>query len=93
MTNHREEAERVAALADNYDRADHFSGAVGVSIGVESLVQAQIAQVHATLYLAEQQRIANLMTLLSAEDDIAGVEWDGLKHIAIRAEIREGMGL
>ena len=104
---HAAEAVRVAYLADNYDRADHFTGAVGVSIGVESLVQAQIAQVHATLALVEQQRIANLIALASSEiGELVSTGMGGLTEHqphpdygdtvmvpALRAEIRKGLGL
>ena len=95
---HAAEAVRVAHLADNYDRADHFTGAVGVSIGVESLVQAQIAQAHATLALVEQQRIANLIALLNGgtnseavvnvPGDFSADRWYGLYN-----EVRKGLGL
>lgn len=51
------------------------------------------AQVHATLALVEQQRIANLLTLLESGNDLSGVIWDGTKLIKIRGEIRKGLGL
>ena len=86
---HAAEAVRVAYLADNYDRADHFTGAVGVSIGVESLVQAQIAQVHATLALVEQQRIANLIAL--GQFTIVPGDMPTFRHAVFDAETREGL--
>ena len=96
---HAAEAVRVAYLADNYDRADHFTGAVGVSIGVESLVQAQIAQVHATLALVEQQRIANLIAL--GQFTVVPGDMPIFRHVVfdketgegISPEIRKGLGL
>jgi alpha-glucosidase (family GH31 glycosyl hydrolase) len=46
-----------------------------------SNVTVQLAQVHATLYLAEQQRIGNL------------IAWQVLTGESNRAQIREGLGI
>jgi len=49
------------------------------------------AQVHATLALVEQQRIANLIAIHDEEfppSFLTQEEWD-----AVRAQIREGLGL
>ncbi|MCI2959519.1 hypothetical protein MN032_17680 [Agromyces atrinae] len=47
------------------------------------------AQVHATLALVEQQRLANLITLRQADSDVLR---DGEWH-EVEAAIREGLGL
>lgn len=53
MSSHKEEAERLANEADHYADSRNPPNAVG-----------QLAQVHATMYLAEQQHIANLIAAL-----------------------------
>ena len=64
MTDHKAEAVRLASLADgSYGAIEHRNGADAASEAVEALMIATEAQVHATLYLAEQQRIANLIAL------------------------------
>lgn len=50
-----------------------------------------IAQVHATLALVEQQRIANLLTLTALGAD-RGVALDDLR-IGVAGEVWEGLGL
>ena len=93
MTDHKAEAEKLTAM----------KYAVGAPIGAVRHNDA-LAQVHATLYLAEQQRIANLIAgfdLLSdarptsmdvnpwANDDENA--WD--RQVPLRAAIKEGLGL
>ena len=47
------------------------------------------AQVHATLALVEQQRIASLVALRQADSDVIGdFEWEDVDR-----DIREGLGL
>ncbi|GAB3125789.1 hypothetical protein [Glaciibacter psychrotolerans] len=61
--------------------------------------KVSLAQVHATLYLAEQQRIANLIT--TAGLNYGAVDftrpWEGMQDTdrwrAIRADVAEGLGL
>ena len=45
------------------------------------------AQVHATLYLAEQQRAANLIAVLVAEHDIEGVDYGKIREQIIASLI------
>lgn len=71
---HKAEAERVLAMAGNDPDAQM------------AMTIAAAAQVHATLYLAEQQRIANLIALSAL---MLGKEVDQW----LVAEIREGLGI
>lgn len=88
MSEHKTEALRLAQLADGaYGTIEHRNGADAVSIGVESLIIATEAQVHATLYLAEQQRIANLIRYVREIDD------SGETFLKIGPLIKEGLGL
>ena len=66
---HAAEAKRLASLADNhYGAVEHRNGAIAVSESVEALMIATEAQVHATLALVEQQRIANLIAIWAYTD-------------------------
>lgn len=65
------------------------------------MVATQAAQVHATLALVEQQRIANLIAL-SREEGVNGIAPDASDALwekragsgySLRPEIREGLGL
>lgn len=58
MTDHYTEANRALQQTLNYSETDENTGA---------LVSIAAAQVHATLALAEQQRIANLIALAFQE--------------------------
>jgi len=52
------------------------------------------AQVHASLYLADQQRIANLIALFSLSDvDAEDMKTCGVNWPVVALEIREGLGL
>lgn len=91
---------------------DHAATAQQILDGVHTLdslgqadLAALIAQVHATLALVEQQRIANLIALaqvkVHATDQYsryAGVIYEASKGVtglepALRADIRQGLGL
>jgi hypothetical protein len=85
VTDHKAEAIRISQLAhdnadqDHYERADH---------------QMQRAQMHATLYLAEQQRLANLIAIWTVSDDDAaqllkaGVDFGAIsKEIVAASEV------
>lgn len=63
-----------------------WNGLVNVQENWRDLVIAE-AQVHATLYLADQQLIANLITYVREIDD------SGQTVQAITPLIREGLGL
>jgi len=82
MSDHKAEAESLAA---------------GTKTGYASnaTTMATTALVHATLYLAEQQRIANLIAYRTVQmyrnGDTATVE-QGM-FVEHRAEINEGLGL
>lgn len=84
---HAAEAQRIMGLAQHEQghkwRSDH---------------QMKRAWVHATLALVEQQRIANLIALLSGSGDTAYV-MNGELNVynrdnweSVRAEIRKGLG-
>ncbi|GEM_PF-4019637 len=51
-----------------------------------SAIQAQFAQVHATLALAEQQRVANLISYFTQIDDTSTA-------LPVLHEIREALGI
>ena len=68
MTDHKAKVEELLHFEDRTSNASLARDAV------------QVAQVHATLYLAEQQRIANLIAL-------------GLTGPEARRQIVEGLGL
>jgi len=86
------------------DRIDHKAEAfalvnVDPMRGYAAVAYAQ-AQVHATLYLAEQQRIANIIALSQYRVNPAGLP--NFRHLVwdfdddgerLSAEIREGLGL
>ncbi|WP_087136113.1 hypothetical protein [Mycetocola reblochoni] len=77
---HRTEAlERLGDVWDPMD-AEMFAAADS---------QVKMAQVHATLALAEQQRIANLIALYQADSDIL----DDPRFDAAKADIRKALGL
>lgn len=55
---------------------------------------ALLAQVHATLALVEQQRIANLIAFYNVSPDDAGVLITaGVSFAEVLRQIREGLGL
>jgi len=92
MTDHKAEAMRLATLADgSYGVIEHRNGAVAASEAVEALMIATEAQVHATLYLAEQ-RIANLLTCWDMYGH-ARTFADPQKDDDLPAVIRDGLGL
>jgi hypothetical protein len=66
MNDHNAEAEQAIVAAYN-------------SLPPSNLVFATLAQVHATLYLAEQQRVANLIALTTLMGETRGSE-DELKQ-------------
>lgn len=98
---HVAEARRLADIAGStYEAIDVAYGDRSIALMLEAQTLAITAQVHATLELAEQQRIANVFTLQSGsvnattdpaqdlvfEPDIAG-------DPVLRSEIREALGL
>lgn len=80
MTDHKALAESLIARVE---RAEGMSKQVGVR---NPTLEIAAAQVHATLYLAEQQRIANVIALGS------GV-FNSRDYEKVRAQIFEGLGL
>lgn len=82
MTDHKAEAEKW--LDPNVWRE-----AKAADNEVPTLVA--IGHVHATLYLAEQQRIANLIAL--GTEYLWGQGSEGDYFMRLRPEIREGLGL
>lgn len=88
MTDHKKMAEKYID-----------EGFVEVAEDAEVTIATRTAQVHATLYLAEQQRIANLIALLSRLDNTVTVDrmdWDRpmpTERDTALAEIRTGLGL
>ena len=83
MTNHKNESELAARAAANFQATEN-----------QRLVAATRAQAHATLYLAEQQRIANLIALYSLpEDDAADLVTHGVIYSQVAVDIIESLGL
>ncbi|MDR6691495.1 hypothetical protein J2X55_002418 [Microbacterium sp. 1154] len=84
------------------ERIDHLKQAADWLDGAErpditdalASQMAGIAQVHATLALVEQQRIANLIAVWMGPDiAVEGLAEDGLSFDAVRDAIREGLSL
>lgn len=76
---HKEEAE--AMMLDGDDS--------GKPTGIQ-----MSALIHATLYLAEQQRIANLIALWTVDETIAeSLTRNGVNFAGVLEQIREGLGL
>lgn len=82
---HKAEAESIAAAVGGvtWEEAPH--------------VDVALAQVHATLYLAEQQRLANVIALADREPDASRAIWsqtDGhFSSLFLRPEIAALLGL
>jgi len=89
------------------ERIDHAAAAVGMLKDAQAAqdlsligIIAQGAQVHATLALVEQQRIANLLTLSELEGSFEGCDPTSLlkeyKHgykFELKDDLREALGL
>lgn len=99
---HAAEARRLAEMADfTYGQIEVRNGAMAVAQTVEAQTLAVTAQVHATLALVEQQRIANLIALGSYR--VGANDYPALRHLVIEPvndfevapvqQIREGLGL
>lgn len=94
---HAAEARRLASLADAaYGQIDPRNGDMAVAQMVENQTLAIQAQVHATLALVEQQRIANLIIVAgwvmdSTVGDV-GHDLDKLR-VGVAGEVWEGLGL
>lgn len=99
---HAAEARRNADAADGmYGQIENRNGDMSVAQQIEVQTLALVAQVHATLALAEQQRIANLIAI--AEFRVAPTDAPALRYLALEpvgdydaqptAEIREALGL
>jgi hypothetical protein len=80
------------------ERIDHYAAAVSMlkdaemSNGVDLIAAiVQGAQVHATLALAEQQRIANLIAL--HQEGFASSALTTSQWATVLTEIKEGLGL
>ena len=96
----RAESLRLAQLADgSYGAIEHRNGADAVSEAVEALMIATEAQVLATVYLADQQRIANLQfergLLWKRSERVVGKSMEAAwaQADALDLQIREGLGL
>lgn len=69
--------------------------ALGIKPDAEAALQVQLAQVHATLALVEQQRIANILTLVGDEDPETvndNLIEVGADPVKVRADIVAAMG-
>lgn len=81
------------------ERIDHVAEAINYldATPIETHAEADrkvvTAQVHATLALVEQQRIANLLTIANwVSNSDLGVKLDDLR-IGVAGEVWEGLGL
>jgi len=88
MTDHKAEALAWIRGMDEIIEEEGMTDATLVASPVN-------AQVHATLYLAEQQRIANLIALATADDmtDPLTNKWESGLWETARTQIIEGLGL
>ncbi|MBL3699266.1 hypothetical protein [Leucobacter luti] len=96
-------------MSDRIDHAAEARNCISYARTTESSAEAHLsqaeAQVHATLALVEQQRIANLIALAQpvqlpgggeARYDIYEVEYGNVGDVmscALRPEVREALGL
>lgn len=94
MIDHVAEALRLAELGDASYGSTKQNGAVGATEAIEALMIVTEAQVHATLALVEQKRIANLIALFTLSDaDSADFATHGVDYTHVLLEIKEGLGL
>lgn len=80
--NHAAEAERALFVLD---------GVHGSDLSLDEFIAA--SQVHATLALVEQQRIANLIALWKDDDDAVALTNAGFSFAGALAEILAGLGV
>ena len=80
MTDHKDEAQRQL-----YRVEGRYMDQPKSQFVIDATLAS--AQVHATLYLAEQQRAANLIALLVAEGDVAGVDYGKVREQIIASVI------
>lgn len=97
---HAAEAERLAVLAGfTYGTIDTRNGDMAVAQQIEAQTLATTAQVHATLALVEQQRIANLIAIMALEiqEDYPLAQSEGTASLyaagALRPEIAAALRL
>lgn len=88
--------ERIDHAAEARKTLDHTLSYCETDDNTEALVNVSAAQVHATLALVEQQRIANLLILSgwmqdASKEDI-GYDLDNLRT-GVAGEVWEGLGL
>lgn len=76
------------------ERSDAASALGWDSADAQHAATLAEAQVHATLALIEQQRIANLIAMFSlSEEDASDAADLGFDYLAAAKDIREGLGL
>lgn len=97
---HAAEARKHLADVEAYENDAHsfrFNDEDGRAIQALSHagISAQSAQVHATLALVEQQRVANLVALYTnpSAEVATAMEASGVSFSALIRQIKEGMGL
>jgi hypothetical protein len=82
MANHAKQAMSEMTNADTWARNAQTEG-------VPAIVAAQIAQTHATLELAEQQRVANMIALTALMTEIQRRPWVSDQSVLIHSEYAE----
>ena len=85
MTDHYAEARRRLRGLNEYQEAEGLNDFTILSVALE-------AQVHATLALAEQQRIANVIALWQ-DEDASGTSQEASSALVKRESVSEGYGL
>lgn len=95
MNDHKAEA-KICIDSSHRQRLDGLGPTEAIKAGLYMLQ----AQVHATLYLAEQQRLANLIALAAHEPGKSEAYWRALLSnpvnemaLELKPEIREALGL
>jgi hypothetical protein len=84
----------MSAIDHKTEALGFISGPSGIDWSEEAPhVEIAMAQVHATLYAAEQQRAANLIALAQVEQSGPFYELMGDSRRAALDAIREGLGL
>ena len=77
--------ERINHAAEALDRLNDVGELIGIDEFAYADIHAKAAQVHATLALVEQQRIANRIAYVK--------KWTDGERLDVDAEIRKALGI
>ena len=69
-------------MTDHYTEASRLINGLEILVGQNEGLDSVLAQAHATLALAEQQRIANLIALAEADSEYGHIALEKFPEIA-----------